>query len=66
MSQLIDGKCLRWANFLSRPQKTCTIPRVADVTGSEKSPPGGETAPTIETEPSRSGLPIHLTRPARS
>jgi len=25
---------------------------VADVTGSEKSPPGGETAPTIEIEPS--------------
>jgi hypothetical protein len=27
--------------------------RVADVTGSEKSPPGGETAPTMETEPEK-------------
>lgn len=43
MSQLIDGKCLRCANFLSKPQKTCTIPSVAEVTGSAKSPPGGET-----------------------
>ena len=41
--QLTDGKCFRCASFLSRPQKTWTIPRVADVTGSEKSPPGGET-----------------------
>lgn len=41
--------------------RTCTIPRVALVTGSEKSPPGGDTAPTILTEPSRSGLPRHLT-----
>lgn len=40
---------------------TCTIPSVALVTGSEKSPPGGDTAPTILTEPSRSGLPRHLT-----
>lgn len=41
--QLTEGKCLRWASFLSRPQKTWTIPRVDEVTGSEKSPPGGET-----------------------
>lgn len=94
MSQLIEGKCLRCASFLSKPQKTCTIPKVAEVTGSEKSPPvyliryenfiniikyikthdkfksiyrpGGDTAPTMETEPSRSGFPKHLTRPARS
>ena len=39
----MEGKCLRWANFLSNPQNTCTIPRVAVVTGSAKSPPGGET-----------------------
>lgn len=25
INQLIDGKCLRCANFLSRPQKTCSI-----------------------------------------
>ncbi len=37
---------------------------VAAVTGSAKSPPGGDTAPTIVTEPSRAGLPMHLTRPA--
>ena len=66
MSQFIDGKCLRCANFLSNPQKTCTIPKVADVTGSEKSPPGGDTAPTIETDPSRSGFPKQRTRPALS
>jgi hypothetical protein len=71
---------------LSKPQKTWTILNVADVTGSAKSPPGGETleekkktaskilflvflniyAPTMLTEPSRSGLPKHRTRPARS
>ena len=41
---------------------TCTMPRVAEHTGSEKSPPGGDTAPTMETEPMRSGLPriLHL------
>ena len=46
MSQLMEGKCLRCASFLSSPQNTCTIPRVADVTGSEKSPPGGDTLHT--------------------
>ena len=40
--------------------------QVAEVTGSEKSPPGGETAPTMVTEPSRLGPPRHWTRPARS
>jgi hypothetical protein len=39
---------------------------VADVTGSEKSPPGGETAPTIEIEPSLDGEPRHFTFPALS
>ena len=66
MSQLTDGKCLRCASFLSKPQNTCTMPSVALVTGSEKSPPGGDTAPTIVTEPSLLGEPRHLTRPARS
>jgi len=42
------------------------MPSVAVVTGSEKSPPGGETAPTIETEPSRVGEPKQATLPARS
>lgn len=51
MSQLRDGKCFLCASFLSKPQKTCTMFNVATVTGSEKSPPGGETAPTIVTEP---------------
>lgn len=45
---------------------TCTMARVAAVTGSEKSPPGGDTAPTMVTEPSRLGPPRHCTRPARS
>ena len=40
--------------------------RVAEVTGSEKSPPGGETAPTIEMLPSRSGEPRAVHAPARS
>ena len=40
--------------------------RVAAVTGSLKSPPGGDTAPTTVTVPSRLGLPRHCTRPARS
>merc|ERR1712187_472254 len=66
MFQFTDGKCLRCANFLSKPQNTCTMLRVADVTGSVKSPPGGDTAPTIVMEPSRAGLPRHCTRPLRS
>uniref|UniRef100_A0A1I8J7Y4 UV radiation resistance-associated gene protein n=1 Tax=Macrostomum lignano TaxID=282301 RepID=A0A1I8J7Y4_9PLAT len=57
LGHLQDGKCLRWASFLSRPQNTCTMPRVDEVTGSEKSPPGGDTAPTMVTEPSRAGEP---------
>lgn len=66
MSQLSDGKCLRCASFLSRPQKTCTMPSVAEQTGSEKSPPGGETAPTIVMEPVRAGEPMRSHLPARS
>ena len=42
------------------------MPRVAEQTGSEKSPPGGETAPTMEIEPSRSGEPIMVALPERS
>jgi len=38
----------------------------ACVTGSEKSPPGGETAPIRVTAPQRSGWPVQRTRPARS
>ena len=37
------------------------MPSVAEVTGSEKSPPGGETAPTTVTLPSRLGLPKQVT-----
>jgi len=33
------------------------------VTGSEKSPPGGDTAPTIEIEPILPPDPKHLTLP---
>ena len=53
-------------HFLSSPQKTWTIERVAAVTGSLKSPPGGETAPMTVTVPSRVGEPRHSARPARS
>ena len=48
--QLTEGKCLRCANFLSKPQNTCTIERVAAVTGSEKSPPGGDTLEKTKSE----------------
>ena len=48
------------------PKPTCTIPRVAEVTGSEKSPPGGETAPTMVTLPSLLGEPRQVTLPALS
>ncbi len=58
------GKCRRWESFASSAQKTLTIRRVFWVTGSEKSPPGGETAPMTETEPP---APFKLmARPARS
>ena len=40
---------------------TCTIPRVAAHTGSEKSPPAGDTAPTMVTDPVLLGLPRHET-----
>ena len=53
-----------WANFLSNPQKTCTIDKVDVVTGSAKSPPGGLTAPTIVIEPVLSGVPRQVTLPA--
>lgn len=59
MFQFTEGKCFLWASFLSNPQKTCTISKVADVTGSEKSPPGGDTAPTIEIDPILLGPPKH-------
>ena len=66
MFQFILGKCFLYASFLSKPQKTYTILSVLIVTGSEKSPPGGETAPTIVTLPSLSGEPKHFIRPALS
>lgn len=40
--------------------------RVEAVTGSEKSPPGGDTAPTIVTVPSLFGDPKQVTLPALS
>jgi len=36
------------------------------VMGSEKSPPGGETAPMAVMEPTRSSLPRQTARPQRS
>src|SRR2546428_4019450 len=64
VSQLIAGKCRRARSAVSRAQNTFTIRSVPWVTGSEKSPPLGETAPTTATEPSRSFKVV--TRPARS
>ncbi len=48
---MIDGKCLRAARLASSAQKTLVTRSVFCETGSEKSPPGGETAPTTVTEP---------------
>src|SRR2546427_5375913 len=64
VSQFIAGKCRRARSAVSRAQNTFTIRSVPCVTGSEKSPPLGETAPTTDTEPSRSFKVV--TRPARS
>jgi len=66
MFQFNEGKCFLCANFLSNPQNTCTIAKVAQVTGSVKSPPGGDTAPTIEIDPVLSGDPKQLIFPALS
>ncbi len=58
------GKCLLSRSLESRAQKTRTIRRVFWVTGSDRSPPGGDTAPTTEIEPTE---PLWFsTRPARS
>ena len=50
----------------SSAQKVLMNLIVCVVTGSVKSPPDGDTAPTRDTEPSRSGLHDALTRPALS
>src|SRR3989338_7121927 len=65
VSQLMDGKCLLCANLASKAQNTFVTLKVPCVTGSEKSPPGGLTAPIIETEPS-CFVPRGITRPALS
>ena len=49
-SQLTLGKCLLSAKSASKAQNTFTIRRVFCATGSEKSPPGGETAPIRVTD----------------
>ena len=58
------GKKRAEASSLSRAQKQRTNRLVCWVTGSEKSPPGGDTAPMMVTDPS---APARVrTRPARS
>ena len=52
VSQLMVGKCLLSLSLVSSAQKTRTIRRVFCVTGSDRSPPGGETAPMTEMDPS--------------
>ena len=66
MSQFIAGKCLLLAKVTSSAYNALIYLNVFCVTGSEKSAPGGLTAPTIVNEPQRSGLPRHLTLPALS
>ncbi len=60
------GKCRAWASSASSAQNVPASRRLAWVTGSLKSPPGGETAPTTVIEPRRTGEPSASTRPARS
>ncbi len=59
------GKCLLWANLESNAQNVLATLNVFWVTGSEKSPPGGLTAPITETEPSFS-VPSGVTIPLLS
>ena len=47
----MDGKCLLFAKLASSPQNTRVTLSVFCETGSEKSPPGGETAPTNDNDP---------------
>ena len=58
MFQFTNGKCSRCATFWSRSQKTYMMLKVAEVTRSVKSPPGGETAPTIVVDSCRSELVV--------
>lgn len=58
------GKWRRKAREASSRQKAPTILKVDWVTGSDMSPPGGETAPTMVTAPS--SPPRVMTLPARS
>ena len=55
-----------YANCASNPQNTFTILKVDCVTGSERSPPGGDTAPIAVTDPSLPSLPKQTTLPALS
>ena len=47
-------------------QNTFTIRKVAWVTGSDVSPPAGDTAPITDRAPSLPSLPREITLPARS
>ncbi len=58
------GKCLLSRSLESSAQNTRTIRSVFCVTGSFRSPPGGETAPTTEIDPVSPETVVM--RPARS
>ena len=60
------GKWRAYASFALKPQNTFTVRRVAWDTGSEISPPGGETAPIAVTAPVRPSVPNVTTEPALS
>ncbi len=60
------GKWRLYAKRASSAQKTFVTRSVFCVTGSEKSPPGGDTAPMTESEPWRLAEPKHSTEPERS
>ncbi len=60
------GKWRALASLSSRAQKTLTTLSVAWTTGSDRSPPGGLTAPMTLRAPARRSRPRQTTRPARS
>ncbi len=62
----MDGKCLLEARLASSPQNARVTLRVFCETGSDMSPPGGDTAPITLTDPSLFSLPRVMTLPARS
>ena len=62
----LDAGATNGIRTLKKVKNTLTIRRVACETGSEISPPGGDTAPIAERAPSLPSLPRDTVRPALS